>query len=155
MSEHIVKVERLYAAHTQVICDNELEKWPDLYTEECVYRLISRVNYERNLPTCIILAESRGALVDRVTAIRNTLVYAPRYITHLVTNVCIVKEDGNLLQTRSQFAVYFTQTDGNPRIQLVGRTFDKIDTSQSEWRFAARDVVFDNELVPGSIVHPI
>lgn len=104
---------------------------------------------------CVILAESRGALIDRVTAIRNTLVYAPRYVTHLVSNVRIVKQDANLLHTRSQFVVYFTQTDGNPRVQLLGRSFDQIDTSQSEWLFAARDVVFDNELVPGSIVHPI
>ncbi|HLU19025.1 MAG TPA: aromatic-ring-hydroxylating dioxygenase subunit beta [Pusillimonas sp.] len=155
MSENILKAERLYATHAQVICDNELEKWPELYTQECRYRLISRVNYERNLPMCVILAESRGALIDRVTAIRNTLVYAPRYVTHLVSNVRIVKQDANLLHTRSQFVVYFTQTDGNPRVQLLGRSFDQIDTSQSEWLFAARDVVFDNELVPGSIVHPI
>lgn len=155
MTEYIDKAERLYALHTQVICDDELEKWPLIYTPECRYRLISRVNYERNLPMCVIFAESRGALIDRVTAIRNTLVYAPRYVTHLVSNVCIVKQETSLLHTRSQFVVYFTQTDGNPRIQLVGRTFDTIDTSQPEWLFNTRDVVFDNELVPGSIVHPI
>lgn len=155
MSEYIVKAERLYATHTQAICDNELEKWPELYTEDCRYRLISRVNYERDLPICVILAESRGALIDRITAVRNTLVYAPRYVTHLVTNVCIVKAEEKQLHTRSQFAVYFTQTDGNPRLQLVGRSFDRIDISNPQWLFAARDVVFDNELIPGSIVHPI
>ena len=155
MTENTIKAHDLYANHAQVICDNELEKWPELYTQECVYRLISRVNYERNLPLSVILAESRGALADRVMAIRNTMVYAPRYVTHLTSNIRILEDKSGLLHTRSHFAVYYTQVDGNARLQLVGRTFDKIDTSGDTWLFAERNVVFDNELVPGSIVHPV
>ena len=155
MTENTVKVQNLYAKHAQAICDNELEKWPELYTQDCLYRIISRVNYERDLPLSVMLAESRGALVDRVMAIRNTMVYAPRYVTHLTSNISIVDEQDGLFHTRSHFAVYYTQVDGNARLQLVGRTFDKVDPSGDAWLFTERSVVFDNELVPGSIVYPV
>ncbi|MDX3895584.1 aromatic-ring-hydroxylating dioxygenase subunit beta [Pusillimonas sp.] len=153
--EHTIKAQDLYARHAQIISDGELEQWPELYTEECLYRIISRVNHERNLPLSLIFAESRGALKDRVSAIRNTMVYAPRYVTHLVSQVQITGERDGLLHTRSHFAVYYTQADGNARLQMVGRSFDQIDARCANWLFAHRSVVFDNELVPGSIVYPI
>jgi 3-phenylpropionate/cinnamic acid dioxygenase small subunit len=153
--EAILKVQALYSRHAQLICDDELESWPALYTENCLYRVTSRVNHERKLPIGIILAESRGALHDRVTSMRKTMVYAPRWVTHLVSNAAITHEQPGLLQTRSHFAVYYTQVDGNAKLQLVGRTFDEVDTTGENWLFSQRCVVYDNELIPGSVVHPI
>lgn len=153
--EQTINAQNLYARHAQIISDGKLEQWPDLYVDECLYRIISRVNHERGLPLSLIFAESRGALKDRVSAIRNTMVYAPRYVTHLVSQVQITEEQDGLLHTRSHFAVYYTQTDGNARLQMVGRSFDQIDTRSDDWLFAHRSVVFDNELVPGSIVYPV
>lgn len=155
MIEETIKAQNLYARHAQAICDGELEQWPELYTEECLYRIISRVNYERGLPVSLIFAESRGALKDRVTAIRNTMVYAPRCVAHVVGSIMITQAQPGKLHTRSHFAAYYTQEDGNARLQLVGRTFDQIDTSGQQWLFSHRSVVFDNELVPGSVVHPV
>ena len=70
------RVADFYAHHSEVISDDQLERWPEFYTEDCLYKLISRVNFDRKLPLGAILCESRGALLDRVTAIRNTMVYA-------------------------------------------------------------------------------
>lgn len=149
------RLELLYKLHAEVICDDELERWPDLYTDECVYKLTPRTNYERNLPHGGIFCESRGALIDRVTAIRNTLVYAPRFVSHTITGIRIVAREGNLLRSRSMFTAYQTLVDGNTALQFVGRTFDKVDTSGSEWKFAERIVVYDTDLVFRSVVHPI
>ncbi|MGF6408552.1 aromatic-ring-hydroxylating dioxygenase subunit beta [Paraburkholderia tuberum] len=151
----IEKVDDLYAQHAEIICDDRLEQWPELYADECVYKIISRVNYERSLPVGVIFAESKGALIDRVTAIRNTMVFSPRYLTHLIGSVRIVGEKEGVLDTRSQFAVYQTLVDGTPELQLLGRTFDQIDASGEALKFKSRFVVFDNELVPGSVVYPV
>jgi len=154
MTEPLQRAQELYARHAQAICDDELEKWPELFTENCQYKIISRVNYDRNLPLSVIFAESQGALKDRVIAIRNTMVYAPRYMSHLVTGVRIIETLADSLKSRSQFAIYHTLSDGNAQLHLIGRTFDQIDTSAADWKFSQRTVVFDNELVPGSVVYP-
>ncbi|WP_193727487.1 aromatic-ring-hydroxylating dioxygenase subunit beta [Paraburkholderia atlantica] len=151
----IEKVSDFYAQHAETICDDRLEQWPEFYADECVYKITSRVNYERKLPIGLMFAESKGALIDRVTAIRNTMVFSPRYMTHLVSNVRIVSEQDGILETRSQFVAYLTLVDGTPELQLLGRTFDKIDTMDSALKLKERIVVFDNELVPGSVVYPV
>jgi 3-phenylpropionate/cinnamic acid dioxygenase small subunit len=149
------RVVDLYARHSEVISDDRLEQWPDLYSDDCVYKLISRVNVERRLPLCTILCESRGALIDRVTAIRNALVFAPRCVTHTVSNARLLEAHGSTLVARSMFCVWQTLIDGQSHLQLVGRSFDRIDASGPELQFSERLAIFDSELVPGSIVYPI
>jgi len=155
MSQDIKKMEDLYAEHAEYICDDRLEEWTELFADDCVYRIISRVNHERKLPLNILLAESKGALIDRVTAIRNTMVYLPRYVTHMTSNMRITQSNSDLLASRSHIAVYQTLIEGSARIHLVGRTFDQIDTSEARWKFVSRVVVFDNELIAGSVVYPV
>lgn len=150
------RVAELYARHSEIISDDLLEQWPGLYTEDCVYKLTSRVNFDRKLPLCTILCESRGALLDRVTAIRNTMVFAPRSVIHTVSNARLVETtpDGTLV-ARSMFCVWQTLVDGQSHLQLVGRSFDRIVVQGDTLRFAERLAIFDSELVPGSIVYPI
>jgi len=150
------RVAELYARHSEIISDDQLEQWPALYTEDCIYKLTSRLNFDRKLPLCTILCESRGALLDRVIAIRNTMVYAPRSVIHTVSNARLVEtaQDGTLA-ARSMFCVWQTLTDGQSHLQLVGRSFDRIVVQGDTLRFSERIAIFDSELVPGSIVYPI
>jgi 3-phenylpropionate/cinnamic acid dioxygenase small subunit len=150
------RVADFYAHHSEVISDDQLERWPEFYTEDCLYKLISRVNFDRKLPLGTILCESRGALLDRVTAIRNTMVYAPRNVVHTVGNPRLVEvaTDGTLV-ARSMFCVWQTLADGQTQLQMVGRSFDRIVSTEYALQFRERIAVFDSELVPGSIVYPI
>ncbi len=148
-------VADLYMRHAEVICDDALEQWPDFYAEQCVYRVISRVNHDRGLPLSIIYAESRGALVDRVTAIRNTMVYAPRVVHHGISGMRVLSQDEGVARTRSHFVVHQTLGDGVTQVQMVGRSFDTIDLAGTRPVFRERLAVFDTELVPGSVVYPI
>lgn len=148
-------VEALYAIHAERICDDELEAWTELYTPDCLYKLTSRLNHERGLPLSPILAESQGALSDRVAAIRNTMVWSPRCVTHTVSGIRIVKREGNFLHTRSMFAVFQTMIDGTTMLHMVGRTFDKIAVDGISMKFAERVAIYDSELVLGSVIYPI
>ena len=68
-----------YDEYYAVLYDGELERWPDLFTEDCLYRVIPRENYERGYTLCTMQAESRGMLQDRVTGLRRAQIFAPRY----------------------------------------------------------------------------
>ena len=151
----VPEIQDLYARYAECICDDELERWPDFFTEDCLYKLTSRVNADRGLPLAPILAESRGALMDRVMAIRHTMVYAPRYVTHQISGIRLVDRSGDILRTRSMFAIYQTLVDGTTHLQMAGRTFDKVLVGSAEPKFAERVVVYDTELLPGSVVYPV
>lgn len=149
------KVADLYARYAETLCDGQIAQWPEFFTENCLYRLVPRTNYERGLRIGPMFAESKGALKDRVAAIQETLVYSARSITHMVSGARVVAVEGNLLRARSMLSVYQTLVDGTTQLQLVGRSFDLIDTSAGDYRFSERVVVFDTELLAGALVFPV
>jgi 3-phenylpropionate/cinnamic acid dioxygenase small subunit len=149
------KVDDLYAAYVQTLCDGDLEKWPDFFVEDCVYKLISRVNYERNLPISPIFSENRGALIDRVRALKSALVYAPRAVCYVVGSVRIVGRAGGGWDTRSMFSAYQTFVEGESNLMMCGRTFDRVVLDGDTAKFSRRVVVYDNERVPSAVVYPL
>lgn len=148
------RVEDFYARYAACICDDQLEAWPDFFVEECVYKIVPRVNHDRGLPVSLILAESRGGIVDRMTAIRNTMVFAPRYVAHTVSSVRIVGEEDGVLQTRTALQVHQTLADEPTTLLVVGRTFDRIAVDGDDLRFVERVVVSDTESLPSTIIYP-
>lgn len=149
------RVADLYTRYAETLCDLKIAEWPDYFTDDCLYRVVSRPNHDRGQRIGPMFAENKGALKDRVVAIRETLVYSARSLTHLVSGARILSSEGATLRTRSMLAVYQTLIDGTTQLQLVGRTFDVIDASGSELKFRERVVVFDTELLAGALVYPV
>ena len=73
----------LYCAYTDVLDEGELERWPDFFTEDCLYKVLPRENFEQALPIALIYCESRNMLADRVVALRETVLFVPRTMRHL------------------------------------------------------------------------
>jgi 3-phenylpropionate/cinnamic acid dioxygenase small subunit len=149
------RVEDLYARYAECICDDAIEQWPDFFTDECLYQIIPRANRDRGLPIAIMLAESRGGLIDRMTAIRNTMVFAPRSVLLTFSGIRITQRAGGILHTRSSFTVCQTLVDEVSSLLMVGRSFDRIDISQADWKFAERVAVYDSELLPATVIYPV
>src|SRR5271156_2172699 len=59
----------LYGACDDALGEGEYERWPEFFTEACVYKIIPRENYEAGLPLGLMQAESRAMLADRIAAI--------------------------------------------------------------------------------------
>lgn len=157
MSDPVIeaRVADLYTRYAETLCDLKIADWPEYFTDVCLYRVVSRPNHDRGQRIGPMFAENKGALKDRVAAISETLVYSARSLTHLVSGVRVVSGDASTLSTRSMLAVYQTLIDGTTQLQLVGRTFDTIDSSGSELKFRERVVVFDTELLAGALVYPV
>lgn len=149
------QIEDFYYDYANTIADDQIEKWPDYFEEGCFYQVIPRANYERGLPVAPLFCESRGALVDRVTAIRGTLVYAPRSITHQVTNIRVTRGEDGLLLGRSVIAVFQTMVEGETRLLLVARTIDVIRSTGNTLKFIRRDVIYDTELLASALIYPV
>jgi 3-phenylpropionate/cinnamic acid dioxygenase small subunit len=149
------RISQFYAVAAQSINDARLADWVDLFVERAKYSMISRANYERGLPLATMFYESKGALLDRVTAVDNTMVYQPRAISLVIGSIALIGTGECIVRARSSFSMYQTYTDGDPHLFMAGRTFDEIENVDGTLHFAKRVIVFDSERIAGSLVYPI
>lgn len=148
-------IEELIYAYAEVIDNNELEQWPEFFTEECLYKVISRENYVRNLLTCVIYCDSKGMLKDRVTAHRHANIYEPHTYKHLVSGVRIIGQEGDTYLVRANYAVFQTLQDGVTAVYNVGQYVDKVVFVDGEPKFKEKIAVYDTAMIPTLLVTPI
>jgi 3-phenylpropionate/cinnamic acid dioxygenase small subunit len=153
-----LEIEDLYAEHADCLAEGDLERWPELFTTDCLYRITSRENHERGLPLALVLCESRDGLRDRVMAIRKTAVFRARQMRYLTSGMRLlgVADDG-ALACRTSFAVFETLLGEETRVFATGCSLDRVarDGDGNRLRFRERVCVLDSSLVPGSLVYPL
>lgn len=152
------ELDDLYNAYVAALDDGPLEDWPGLFTDPCDYQLIPRENYEAGLPLAVMKCESTGMMMDRVKAVREQVMFEPRYLRHLVSNIRVreVDEANARIKVTANYAVLETLRDGFTRILNSGRYLDEVVRDESgALKFATKLCVFDSELVPNSIVYPV
>ena len=150
------ELEDLNARYAEMLDDGPLEDWPECFTENCLYLIIPRENYERDLPLAIMRCESRDMLKDRVTAIGETMMYEPRYLRHHITNLRVLSEATDAVEAVANFSVIEVLPEELPRILITGRYRDRVRReADGQWRFSERLCIFDSTLVPNSIIYPV
>ena len=149
------ELDDLYADYIGCLDGRDLDKWPEFFTEKCVYKIIPRENYRRGLPLATWLSESKGMLKDRVVAIRQTSMYAPRYLRHLVSGIRIKGWEADTLSTQANYLVLETLVDDVTRIFNAGTYLDRLVVEGGCLKFKEKLCVFDSIVVPNSLIYPI
>jgi 3-phenylpropionate/cinnamic acid dioxygenase small subunit len=150
-----LELEELYAEYVACLDEERFEEWPEFFTDDAVYRIIPRENFERGLPIATLHCESKGYLRDRVVAIRQTSVYARRYMRRLVSNIRILGWQDERLEVRANYAAFETLRDELTRVFSVGRCHDKLIVVDGRLKFQEKLVIFDSELIPNSLIYPL
>ena len=148
-------LEELYADYIGCLDEERFEEWPAFFTDPCVYKIVPRENFERGLPLATLLCESRGYLLDRVTAIRKTAMYAPRTMRRMVSAIRVLGWDGGALEVRANYLALETLQDELTRVFNCGRYHDTLVVEDGRLRFREKVCVFDSALVPNSLVYPL
>jgi salicylate 5-hydroxylase small subunit len=148
-------LQDLYADYAAALDGGDFDRWPGFFTDPCIYQLRSRENHERGLPLCTLSFESRGMLVDRVYGVRSTIYHDPYYQRHVVGAPRITSIDAAGLRSEAPYVVLRTKRDGLAEILSTGRYLDRVVRTEGGLRFAERRVIFDNDLIPNSIIAPI
>ena len=143
-----------YDEYYTVLDDVRLEEWPALFTEDCIYRVIPRENYEAGFTLSTIYAESRFMLVDRVMGLTRTQMYAPRYYRRFPGPLRIVSRDDAGVRTRHNLLVVQTLIDKQTEIVLSAVCHDVLVPDDGRPRLRERVVVFDSEMLPNSLIYP-
>ena len=143
-----------YDEYYCVLDDLRLEEWPALFTEDCIYRVIPRENYEAGYSLSTIYAESRGMLVDRVLGVTRTQMFAPRYYRRFPGPLRIVSQDADGVRVRQNLLVVQTLIDKKSEIVLSAVCYDLVVVDEGRLRLRERIVVFDSEMIPNSLIYP-
>ena len=99
--------------------------------------------------------ESRAMMQDRVRAIRETLMFEPRYIRHLISSIRITPEDDGTVSVTANYAVLETLMDEMTKILNAGRYVDRLVRENKKFRFKEKRCVYDSSVVPNSLVYPV
>lgn len=148
-------IAALQQHYGQILDSNDLAAWPDLFTEDGVYQLQSRENFDAGLPLSVMHLSSRGMLRDRVYAVSHTIYHAPYYQRHVCGAPSITPVDEHTVEAQASYVVIRTQRDSMPQILSVGRYLDRIVLRDGAWKFKERKAVFDNDLIANSIIKPV
>lgn len=148
-------VERFYESYYDSLDENRLSDWPPHFSEDCLYRVVSRENFERGLPLSTIVAESRNMLIDRVTGLTKTQVYAPRYYRRFPGPLRVQAESNALVSVQHNLLIIQTLIDKQSEIVMSGRCHDKIELEQGRLQLKVRVFVFDSEMIPNSLIYPV
>lgn len=143
-----------YDDYYNVLDDLRLEEWPAFFSEDCLYRVIPRENYEAGYPLATIYADSRGMLVDRVMGLTRTQMFTPRYYRRFPGPLRIVAHDDRTVCTRHNLLIVQTLVDKQSEIVLSAVCHDLLVPEHEQLRLRERIVVFDSEMIPNSLIYP-
>ncbi|HEX7868266.1 MAG TPA: aromatic-ring-hydroxylating dioxygenase subunit beta [Variovorax sp.] len=149
------ELSQLYASYAQAVSSSQWELWPEFFTEDCSYRLQPRENHERGFPLATLSFESKGMLKDRVYGIRETLFHDPYYQRHVVGAPVVLKAEPGRIESEANYAVFRTKLSELSTVFSVGRYIDVVVRTDEGLKFASRQVIYDSEMIPNSVIYPL
>ena len=153
--ELFFQLQALYTDYALAVDSGHWDAWPEFFTDECEYKLQPRENHERGFPLSTLSFESKGMLMDRAYAIRETLFHDPYYQRHVVGTPVVREVRGGVIHSEANYAVFRTKYNKDSTVFNVGRYIDEVVTTPQGLKFAKRWCIYDSEMIPNSIIYPI
>jgi salicylate 5-hydroxylase small subunit len=148
-------LQTLYADYSTALDHGELQRWPEFFTVDGIYKLQSRENFDRGLPLATMSFESQGMLKDRVYGAAETIFHDPYSQRHIVGMPRVLGHNNAGWHSEANYVVIRTKRDAMPEVLSVGRYIDDVVKTADGLRFAKRLVIFDNDLIANSVIYPI
>ncbi|WP_295685560.1 aromatic-ring-hydroxylating dioxygenase subunit beta [Nevskia ramosa] len=156
LADLFFEATQLIQAYCACIDGDRLEEWPDFFTFDGCYELVTRENAERNLPATAMHCEGAGMMRDRVISLRHANVYARQYYRHLVTDLLVGECTESSVSVESNYLVTRTlAVEGDAVLFSAGRATDTLALTDQGLRFRKRRVVADNDRIHTLLVLPI
>jgi salicylate 5-hydroxylase small subunit len=153
--ELFFQLQALYTDYALAVDSGHWDAWPEFFTDECEYKLQPRENHERGFPLSTLSFESKGMLMDRAYAIRETLFHDPYYQRHVVGTPVVREVRDGVIHSEANYAVFRTKYNKDSTVFNVGRYIDEVVPTPQGLKFAKRWCIYDSEMIPNSIIYPI
>ena len=107
------------------------------------------------MPIAVWHSDSKAMLRDRVLALRDSTLYRPRYLRHLISGVTINQIKDDVIYSQANVLIAETVVDFKTQILLSGRYLDEIVVKEGQYKFRNRICIYDSILLPTSLVYPV
>ena len=149
-------IEEFNTEYARILDAQDINVWPDFFTEDGFYRITGRENYDAGLTIGLVWCEGRPMMQDRAAAVQTTMVHAPRYLRHYNSNVRVIGVDGDgSIHSESNYLVVETLMEEETRIFQAGLYIDQFVREDGMLVLKARDCIYDSLLIPNDMVYPI
>jgi anthranilate 1,2-dioxygenase small subunit len=145
----------LFETHARLIDQDRLEEWLELFTEDCVYEVLTRENVTQSLPLPLILCDSKNMLSDRILSLRKANIYNVHQDRHILGLVCTTSFNASAIEATASYAVYQTNQDGETRLFSVGEYLCKIVRRGHRLLFERLTVIADTAGILTLLATPI
>lgn len=151
------EIETFNVRYAATLDEQRLSDWTEMFTEDATYVILSRENFDRNMPVGLIYCEGRGMIRDRAFALSETAMFAPRYLRHIIGNLEVqTEEHDGTIKARANYVVFqvlFDRPDAT--LHQVGVYHDVFRRENGVLKLADRRCVYDNLLVPNALCLPV
>ena len=106
-----LRIEALIADYIHCIDEDQLEDWPEFFTEDAQYRVFTRENFDLKLPVALIYCDGRGMLKDRISALRAANIFEPHVYCHLTSAIKLLENENKMQRILSNFTVIRTMSE--------------------------------------------
>jgi anthranilate 1,2-dioxygenase small subunit len=149
------RIDQLNIAYARCLDDCDLERWPDFFTEPCLYKIYPRENLEEGLPGSVLFFDSQAMLRDRVLCIREVNLYAPHNARHLLGRPEVEARSDGAFGVRTNLMVVHTDHEGHSELFAVGEYRDLVVEINGALRFREKVVILDTFTVRSHLAEPL
>ena len=140
----VTRLVELNAAYARTIDNEQFERWPELFTDPCLYKVTTAENVAKGLESGIMYADSRGMLQDRVSALRKANIYERQRYRHIVGLPFVLGEENGAARVETPFLIVRIMRDGTMEVFATGSYHDRVAADPAGvLKFAERIVVCD------------
>ena len=119
------------AAYARCIDDDEGRGWPDFFADKCLYVVTTAENHRLGMQSGIIFADSKGMLIDRISALKNANIYEQHRYRHILSQPLISRIDSEWVWCETGFMVARIMRTGETSLFATGRYLDCYRITQS------------------------
>jgi anthranilate 1,2-dioxygenase small subunit len=150
-----VELSELQGRYVSALDDGRLEEWPKFFTEDCLYEIIPKENFDQGLPAPVIYCRNRKMLRDRVISLRNANIFEGHTYRHMTSGLVISEINENTVTTTSSYVVVITGQTGDSNIYQAGSYHDEVVLVDGVWLYRSKRVVYDTLRVQTLLATPI
>lgn len=154
-TENYLALTQFYQTYATVVDNADWDAWLNLFSENCIYKVQSRENFDRNLPMAALWLSSKGMLKDRIYGITETIFHDPYMQLHMVSSPIVKNESENIIESQANYTVFRTKNNGIAEVYNVGRYIDRLHVSDDGIKIESRLCIFDNDMISNSMIYPI
>jgi anthranilate 1,2-dioxygenase small subunit len=151
------EVETFNARYAAALDKQRLADWIEMFTDDARYVVISRENFDRGLLAGVIYCENKAMIRDRAFALKETTMFAPRYLRHLIGNLAVEPpgECGDIRATANYLLTQVLFDRPDAKIHQVGAYHDLFRREDGRLKLAERRCVYDSLLIDNAMCLPV